>query len=794
MKNNKTKKNRIQSTQKKGERKKSTANGNAGNITAKGSDEKAYDSIEITLMSDLCTGSGYAYAGIIDSDVCYDDCGLPFIPARRLKGCMREAAESLLYTKYTSEDINSLFSEKGSDTGGQFKLGNAYIENYEEIHRFLKAGQADDTASRYCDPQEVLGLYTHVIGQTAMKDGVADSNTLRFTRVINKNAPFDGGPMKFYAKIIIYNKKAAGMLEDIVCATRHIGLKRNRGLGNVKCNLFAKQEKDNGRKAADNGPDERKGLIVLEKSGEYVKIRYAVKNTAPLMISNEQEDESADYIPGQCVLGALAGRYLFGGRRSPDSEEFKDLFLNGNTRFSNLYPWDGRNIYYPAPEYLRRLKKTKKYVYTLQSVLPEQSSLEEDYNYGGGNQPKKLKGKFASLGNDGIAVHEVEKEVIYHHSHKNTHLVSGKERGILYEQIAVSAGQMFAGEIIVPKNEEYLRKIVGLLCRDDLYLGKSRSVQYGRCELVQFRTEKSKDKNQVYTKEEKQDYSKEDDVVVTLLSDVILTDDAGLPAVYRDIAKAALAKELGIQYETGKEEKYISYINLGLASGYHTQWNLRKQPMPCIKAGSCFVYHLKEAITLPVEEWIGERTVEGFGQVRIEKSEKYCYKNNYPQIAARGERSALEFDSAAGVDIITDIAIKLWLNGKIEAILRSGELSVISNSSVGRMNLMLTESLAAKKDPDEAFKDFTERIMSIKTDETRNAGESLLKLVGNPDKGWTIDEGGEFINNFKDNEPDFLVNTVEVSRETVRKKMINCWGDYIRAILMDRKYNGKAEA
>ena len=50
----------------------------------------------ITLKSDLCVGSGYSYAGIIDSDICYDALGLPYIPARRLKGCLREAAELML--------------------------------------------------------------------------------------------------------------------------------------------------------------------------------------------------------------------------------------------------------------------------------------------------------------------------------------------------------------------------------------------------------------------------------------------------------------------------------------------------------------------------------------------------------------------------------------------------------------------------------------------------------------------------------------------------------------------------
>ena len=36
---------------------------------------------KIKLESDLCIGSGYSFAGVIDSDVCYDKFGIPFIPA-----------------------------------------------------------------------------------------------------------------------------------------------------------------------------------------------------------------------------------------------------------------------------------------------------------------------------------------------------------------------------------------------------------------------------------------------------------------------------------------------------------------------------------------------------------------------------------------------------------------------------------------------------------------------------------------------------------------------------------------
>ena len=50
----------------------------------------------ITLKSDLCVASGDGFSSGIDIDVCYDDHGFPFIPGRRIKGCLREVANDIL--------------------------------------------------------------------------------------------------------------------------------------------------------------------------------------------------------------------------------------------------------------------------------------------------------------------------------------------------------------------------------------------------------------------------------------------------------------------------------------------------------------------------------------------------------------------------------------------------------------------------------------------------------------------------------------------------------------------------
>ena len=52
--------------------------------------------IQIKLLSDLCTCSGETYNSIVDTDVTYDENGIPYIPAKRIRGCIREAGLEML--------------------------------------------------------------------------------------------------------------------------------------------------------------------------------------------------------------------------------------------------------------------------------------------------------------------------------------------------------------------------------------------------------------------------------------------------------------------------------------------------------------------------------------------------------------------------------------------------------------------------------------------------------------------------------------------------------------------------
>lgn len=132
--------------------------------------------IKIKLLSDLCTCSGETYNSIVDMDVVYDENGIPYIPAKRIKGCIREAA--LEMCEMGLMDRNQyvrIFGEAGSKKS-TFSLSNAYIADYKDtVYSLQHFGMKSALHRAVISPQNVLQQYTGIRTQTAvnMETGVA---------------------------------------------------------------------------------------------------------------------------------------------------------------------------------------------------------------------------------------------------------------------------------------------------------------------------------------------------------------------------------------------------------------------------------------------------------------------------------------------------------------------------------------------------------------------------------------------------------------------------------------------
>ena len=705
--------------------------------------------IIIELKSDICMGSGYSYAGIIDSDVCYDAYGIPYIPAKRIKGCFKETAESLLGDIY-KDNIEKLFGVRGDKEQGNLTIGNAYIENYEEIAGFIKAKRQ----SGYDEyrPQRIIERFTHVVGQTKLIKGAADPTSLRYTRVVDKISPLTGKPMTFVAELSYEENDSIGkLLEAAVRGTRHIGLKRNRGLGNVICKLEPMEK------------PRKESYVTVE--GNVIKL--CVENVAPLMLSGMRDDVSEKYISGRHVLGALAGRYLKAEGKSPEDEAFKTLFLSGNVIFSNLYPYENGKVYYPAPDYLNRLKKSGDYV---NALVPVDSSVSTN----NGNIPKKLKNTFVSFSNNSVDVHEVSADVVYHHRHEDEEM-----KEILYGLTVVRPGQCFAGEIVFEGDSiKHKDILIDLLNEGDVYFGKSKSSEYGRCRLVEFA---GSEKNIIS--------SANGNCVVTFLSDAVLLKEDGSYATDYESVREAVKKELKLSEESDLSDNkhgLMNSVQMGEKSGFMSTWNLQRENVPIVKAGSYLSFEVTEESKTDVL-YIGEYNLEGCGQIKIDSIEGMTYVVNKQDPKSGADVAIMGPGTLTAPDGIKKLMGKIffedYLETRIVEYLNSGKRvgTKLDNTQIGRLTLMLRESdEESKGNEEEAYANLKRRIESIKSDSTKAEAEKVLKLAK------SFREADNDIEEKISRELQTMgYSACEIERE--RKAL---WIRYIMTLLVIRKYEG----
>lgn len=197
----------------------------------------------IELLSDTLSGSGEGFGAVIDADVQYDDSGIPFIASKRIKGSLRNSLNDLLEmpavwkalgikdAKEKEIILDKYFGKKGSVQSSTFGISNFFIKDYESIRKwfvYLKTQYPDMFSN-----ESILSSFTNIRRQTRVdENGIAEDHSLRTSRVVNKG-------LSFVADITIEkNDPEFEKYLALACANlKRIGLKRNRGLGEVKCSL-----------------------------------------------------------------------------------------------------------------------------------------------------------------------------------------------------------------------------------------------------------------------------------------------------------------------------------------------------------------------------------------------------------------------------------------------------------------------------------------------------------------------------------------------------------------------------
>ena len=458
--------------------------------------------LEIELKSDLCAGTGAHFASVIDTDTAIDEYGIPFIPSRRLKGCLREAANDICLDE---ETINAVFGERGKDVACALSVSDAKIENYS---RYI-AGRKKSPKSA----AELTDLFCSVRAQTAIENDTAKENSLRFTRVVNKHSPVDGNNLVFCADVEIEDEYEK-VLERICKALRNIGYQRNRGLGAVKCQLI------------DGNASSVLEDYSFEEGKQYI-LSYTVELLSDLMLPASDANHSLSYIPGTNVLGAFAGKFV----KKYGEDGFNELFLSDKVKFGNLYIIDKNGFpTIPAPRFMGKYKAESD-VWNFIKIKEKTKEHEE----------KKIFKPFKK-GYIGTDYTNPDTKIVYHNA-------LNSEDGGLYTQYCLCSGQFFSGKIYA--DGASLEKLYPLLREGDISFGRSKTAQYSRCKIINATIEEDKE-NTVLLKAGTT-------TAFICLSDIVITAEKG---VY-DISLEGLKNLLDIRGEITEETSISTVVISG---------------------------------------------------------------------------------------------------------------------------------------------------------------------------------------------------------------------------------------
>lgn len=198
--------------------------------------------IQVQTNSSTLIGSGEGFGALIDSDIVFDDIGLPYIPAKRIKGCLRDSVLEVIEILNIAgipnplTDIDTVFGKPGDVEPAKVFFSNLYIREYEENQTWLHYLTKHEKFRTYINRETIQSQFTVIRQMTRIEeDGVAADHTLRTFRLVKKGEFFEGDV--HIQGTPESNEPAIQMLYLACLNFRRMGTSRNRGFGEISCKL-----------------------------------------------------------------------------------------------------------------------------------------------------------------------------------------------------------------------------------------------------------------------------------------------------------------------------------------------------------------------------------------------------------------------------------------------------------------------------------------------------------------------------------------------------------------------------
>lgn len=388
--------------------------------------------LKITLLSNTIITNGNGDA-LMDLDSEYNEYGLPYISAKRLKGMLKDSANELVSMGQII-DIVKLFGDENNE--GIIKLSDARLQDYEILEKLSNDFKAD----------LFKNSFSVVLNQTSLDEfKVAKKGSLRRFRAYDKGLVFESEIDENF------KQEFQKDLELICLNLRYIGHKRSRGFGKVKCEII-KNKKIN---------------EISKKSGDIMVFTLLDDVVLTSLSGDENTVDTKGYLSASAIKGA-----------------FKKLGIEYH-KPQNAYFYDGENIFYPAPMNL------KKYKYKDELMVFNENTEKND------DEKKSSIGGYICIKSGVLAKANISTINKTHVSLANKENISltefekyeskGEYKNKIFSYTALSKGQQFA--IKLDKIDDF-----SSLNDKILRLGKSANSQYGRVK-ISFESSSDKESN-----------------------------------------------------------------------------------------------------------------------------------------------------------------------------------------------------------------------------------------------------------------------------------------------------------
>ena len=562
--------------------------------------------LRIELLSDLCVADGTGYNSSVDIDVCHDEYGLPYIPAKRLKGCLRECAQEL-NDWGEGIPIDALFGKAGSQKDA-CSIRNAYLEKREKYLNEI----CENEGNVLCHPQNILRNFTYIRSQTSIdhESGTAEPNSLRSVRVVKKG-------LVFTADVEWESEEAFDLygqnLKSCCTVLKHMGMSRTCGFGSVRVSLDY---------VCMHGSE--KEHVPYKEGATCLAYEITLKEPVICKSVNGQEQNSLDYIEGAKLLGLIAG-----GLKKQGKDFAGFMGEHGGIKCSNAYlSKEGVRLHEVPASCFGIKNNSSDYCDKIYIDIREEV---EDKD----KQLNQMKHCYVYIGEDGLLKkYNVAMEERYHHKRPDDKSIGRAVEGedsVFYQISSISAGQKFQG--FITGSAMQIKQVYDILtAEDEVGLGYGKTSEYGRCGI---RVISVGQENEVKGSTISVDRQQEDKVTgsefwVLLEAPAILYNDRAFYTTNIEDLREEVRAALGIEKEQldvlGAKESQGGvmrcYVNLATVGGYNVTWQMRKPTVDAFDKGTVLHFKLKEEAMLPRKLWIGERNAEGYGEISVHDVKK----------------------------------------------------------------------------------------------------------------------------------------------------------------------------